>query len=118
VEQQRESFRWRLHGYIASVNGSPAGSIPVFLINQHRVDRVEDARAYIARLREVKRVMTEVSEALKTRAEAGIRAPAFTFAPVDADTRKVITARRSAMPDSAVWADVRKRSPRWTRPMR
>lgn len=110
VEQQRESFRWRLHGYIASVNGSPAGSIPVFLINQHRVDSVEDARAYIARLREVKRVMTEVSEALKTRAEAGIRAPAFTFAPVDADTRKVITgAPFGDGPDSAVWADVRKK---------
>lgn len=106
VEQQRESFRWRLHGYIASVNGSPTGSIPVFLINQHRVDSVEDARAYIARLRDVKRVMTEVSASLKTRAAAGIRAPAFTFAPVDADTRKVIAgAPFSEGPRSAIWAD-------------
>ena len=110
VEQQRESFRWRLHGYIASVNGSPAGSIPVFLINQHRVDSVEDARAYIARLKEVKRVMAEVSVALKARADAGIRAPAFTFAPVDADTRKVLAgAPFTEGADSAVWADFRKK---------
>ncbi|MDP1736750.1 MAG: DUF885 domain-containing protein [Caulobacter sp.] len=110
VAQQSENYRWRLHGYIASVNGSPAGAIPVFLINQHRVDSVEDARAYIARLRDVKRVMTEVSAALKTRAAAGIRAPAFTFAPVDADTRKVITgAPFGDGPDSAIWADFRKK---------
>lgn len=110
VEQQRESFRWRLHGYIASVNGSPAGSIPVFLINQHRVDSVEDARAYIARLKDVKRVMAEVSVALKTRAGAGIRAPAFTFAPVEADTRKVITGQPfGAGHDSALWADIQKK---------
>ncbi|MBI5939620.1 MAG: DUF885 domain-containing protein [Caulobacterales bacterium] len=106
VEQQRENYRWRLHGYIASVNGSPAGSIPVFLINQHRVDSVEDARAYIARLVEVERVMGEVSEALLARHNAGIRAPQFTFAPVDTDTRKVISgAPFDDGPDSALWAD-------------
>ncbi len=110
VEQQRENFRWRLHGYIASVNGSPAGAIPAFLINQHRVDSAPDARAYVARLREVKRVMTEVSASLKTRAAAGIRAPAFTFAPVDADTRKVLAgAPFTDGEDSAVWADFRKK---------
>lgn len=110
VEQQRESFRWRLHGYVASVNGSPAGNIPVFLINQHRVDTVDDARAYIARLRDVKRVMAEVSVGLKTRAAAGIRPPAFTFAPVEADTRKVITgAPFAGAGESALWADFRKK---------
>jgi uncharacterized protein (DUF885 family) len=110
VERQREGYRWRLHGYIASVNGSPAGQIPVFLINQHRVDTVEDARAYIARLKDVKRVMAEVSVALKARAAAGIRAPAFTFAPVEADTRKVITgAPFAGKGECALWTDFRKK---------
>ena len=106
VQQQRESYRWRLHGYIASVNGSPAGSIPVFMINQHRVDTRADAEAYIARLREVKRVMAEVTAALKARQAAGIVAPAFTFPPVEADTRKVITgAPFDDGPDSAILSD-------------
>ncbi|MFZ5668258.1 MAG: DUF885 domain-containing protein [Pseudomonadota bacterium] len=110
VARQREAFRWRLHGYLASVNGSPAGQIPIFLINQHRVDTVEDAVAYIARLKEVKRVMAEVSASLRTRAAAGIRAPAFTFAPVEADTRKVITGAPFAGPgDCALWTDFRKK---------
>jgi hypothetical protein len=37
VEQDIENFRWRWHSFPASTNGSPAGSLPVFLINQHRV---------------------------------------------------------------------------------
>jgi len=43
VEDERESFRWRWHGFPASTNGSPMGNIPVFLINNHRVDNVADA---------------------------------------------------------------------------
>jgi uncharacterized protein (DUF885 family) len=83
----------------------------VFLINQHRVDTVEDARAYIARLKDVKRVMAEVSVALKAR--AGRRhpsLPAFTFAPVEADTRKVITgAPFAGKGECALWTDFRKK---------
>lgn len=110
VERQREGFKWRRHGYIASNNGSPAGQIPVFLINQHRVDSVDDAKAYIARLRDSQRVMTEVSAEMKARAALGVVAPALTFAPVDADGRKVITgAPFTDGPDSAIWADFQKK---------
>ena len=61
VVQGREQFEWRWHNFPVTVTGSPAGSIPVFLINQHRVDTVADAEAYIARLTEVERVMGEGS---------------------------------------------------------
>src|SRR5688572_17716026 len=40
VVRGRELFRWRDYGFPMSTNGSPAGSFPVFLINQHRVDTV------------------------------------------------------------------------------
>ncbi|MDB5441219.1 MAG: hypothetical protein JWM33_3646, partial [Caulobacteraceae bacterium] len=49
VAESREQLRWRDHSYQATTNGSAAGEIPVFLINNHRVDTVADADAYVSR---------------------------------------------------------------------
>ena len=110
VLTQRGDFRWRNHGYIATGMGSPAGATPTFMINQHRVDSVEDARAYVSRLVAVKTVMSQVSSDLEDRARDGVVAPDFTFGPVEADARKVITgAPFTDGPDCALWADFRKK---------
>ncbi len=110
VNDDRAGARWRRHGYLATSNGSPAGQVAVFMINQHRVDSVDDARAYVARLIEVKRALGEVTDELKARAAKGVVAPDFTFAPVDADTRKLIAgAPFDGGPDCAVWADFQKK---------
>ena len=110
VARSREGFRWRFHNYIATTQSSPAGQFPVFLINQHRVDSVDDAKAYVARLREVKRAMGEICANLKEAAGKGIVAPEFTFAPIEADARKVISgAPFGEGPDSALWADLKKK---------
>jgi uncharacterized protein (DUF885 family) len=45
VERARRQFAFRRYGFPVSTNGSPAGQIPVFLINQHRIETVADARA-------------------------------------------------------------------------
>ena len=73
----RDAFRWRWHGFPATNNGSPMGSIPVFLINNHRIDSVADAEAYVARLREVERVMGEIGANMRRQAELGIVPPAL-----------------------------------------
>lgn len=110
VERAREGYRWRHHNYIATTQSSPAGQFPVFLINQHRVDNVEDAKAYVARLRDVRRVMGEISVNLKEAAAKGIIAPTFTFDPIEADARKVISgAPFGEGPDSALWADFKRK---------
>jgi uncharacterized protein (DUF885 family) len=110
VLRGREQFRWRGHAFPISTNGSPAGSIPVFLINQHRIDTVSDAEAYISRLREVERVMGEISARVRAQAAKGIVPPRFNFAPVRADARKVITgAPFDGGPDSTLLADFRKK---------
>lgn len=108
VERARQSFRWRTHAFPISTNSSPAGAIPVFLINQHRIDSVEDAEAYIARIREVERVMGEISANVRSQAEQGIVPPRFIFAPVRADARAVLQgAPFTAGPDSTLLADFR-----------
>ena len=110
VVRGREQFEWRKHRFPISTNGSPAGQIPVFLINQHRIDTVADAEAYISRLREVERVMSEVSANVRAQARMGIVPPKFVFAPVRDDARKVLSgAPFGSGPDSTVLADFAKK---------
>lgn len=90
VETARREHRWRWHAFPISTNGTPAGDIPVFLINEHRVDSIADAEAYVARLREVERVMGEVSANVRAQAEMGIVPPMMVLAPARADARKVV----------------------------
>jgi uncharacterized protein (DUF885 family) len=105
-----ENFRWRDYGFPMSTNGSPAGDLPVFLINQHRVDSVADAEAYIARIRDTERAMREIGAEARAQAEKGIVPPKFNFAPVRADARRAIAgAPFGAGADSPLLADFRKK---------
>ncbi|HYN46208.1 MAG TPA: DUF885 domain-containing protein [Allosphingosinicella sp.] len=106
VEDDRAAFRWRWHGVPATNNGSPMGSIPVFLINNHRVDSVADAEAYVARLNEVERVMGEIGANIRHQAELGIVPPRFNYAPVREDGRRVLAgAPFTDGPDGPLFAD-------------
>lgn len=110
VEQARLSNQWRDWGFQFAANGNPTTRLPVFMINNHRVDSVADADAYVARLIEAERVMGEISTTLRARAAKGVVSPDFVFAPSIDDTRAVITgAPFDDGPDNPVWADFRKK---------
>lgn len=110
VERGRRSLPFRKLRFPVSTNGSPAGDIPVLLINNHKVDTLADAQAYIARLRDTERVMREVSATMREQAAAGIIPNKVNFAPARADARAVITgAPFDQGPDSTVMADFRKK---------
>jgi uncharacterized protein (DUF885 family) len=110
VTQGREQFRWRDYGFPMSTNGSPAGAFPVFLINQHRIDNVADAEAYIARIRDTERAMREITTRARAQAEKGIVPPKFNFTPVRADAKRAIAgAPFGAGPDSPLLADFKKK---------
>ncbi|WP_296816296.1 DUF885 family protein [Brevundimonas sp.] len=106
VAQQRELFRWRRHQYLMSNSGSVMGQLPVMMINAHRVDTAEDARAYVSRLVAVERVMNEVAADFRARAADGLAPPALVYEPNLRDGRAVITgAPFDDGADSPVWAD-------------
>jgi uncharacterized protein (DUF885 family) len=111
----REAYRWRWYNFPATNNGSPMGNIPVFLINNHRIDNVADAEAYVARLNEVERVMDEIGANIRHQAGLGIVPPAFNFAPVREDGRRILTgAPFGDGPDSALFADFKAKVNRLT----
>ncbi len=91
VKTAREQAAFRDYAFPVSTNGSPAGDIPVFLVNQHRVDTVADAEAYIARLNDSARVMRETADRMRAQAARGVVPPAMVFAPARADAQKALT---------------------------
>ena len=110
VERRRESFVFRKLRFPVTTNGSPAGDIPVLLINNHKIDTVADAEAYIARLRDINRVMREVAVTMREQAAAGIIPNKVNFAPARADAMKVLVgAPFDSGPDSTLLADFRKK---------
>ncbi|TKD50103.1 DUF885 domain-containing protein [Sphingomonas baiyangensis] len=110
VENMRRMHPWRDHGFPVSTNGSPAGSIPTFLLNNHRVGSVADAEAYVSRIAETERVMREVSARMRAQAAKGIVPPQMVFAPARNDAKKVLVgAPFTAGEDSTVMADFRKK---------
>lgn len=110
VEQARLSNRWRDWGFQFAANGNPTTSLPAFLINNHRVDSVADAEAYVARLADAERYMGQVATTLKARAAEGVVSPRFVFEPSLANTRAVVSgAPFDDAADNPVWADFQKK---------
>ena len=110
VDQARLSNRWRDWSFQFAANGNPTTSLPVFMINNHRVSSVSDAEAYVARLTEAERYMGQVATTLRARAEAGVVSPRFVFQPSIDNTRNVITgAPFDGGADNPVWADFQKK---------
>jgi uncharacterized protein (DUF885 family) len=110
VGRSRRSLQYRKLRFPVSTNGSPAGDIPVLLINNHKIDTVADAQAYIARLRETERVMREVSATMRAQAAAGIVPNQVNFAPARADAQAILTgAPFDGGADSTLLADFRKK---------
>ncbi|WP_292083851.1 MULTISPECIES: DUF885 family protein [unclassified Brevundimonas] len=110
VQQARLSNQWRDWGFQFAANGNPTTSLPVFLINNHRISSVSDAEAYVSRIGEAERYMGQVATTLKARAAEGVVSPRFVFAPSIENTRNVITgAPFDGGADNPVWADFQKK---------
>lgn len=110
VEQARLANRWRDWGYQFAANSNPTTGLPAFMINNHRIDSVSDAEAYVARLVEGERVMGEISDTLRRRAAAGVISPVFVFEPTLANTAAIISgAPFDDSADNPLWADFQRK---------
>ena len=79
AQRDIEAYQWRYHNYPINQMFGIHTALPSTLINQHKIDTIEDAQKYIERLRNIPRVMKEVIRGLKKRTKMGIIPPAFLF---------------------------------------
>ena len=106
LEQDIEGYKWRLHTYPVNQMYATHTGVASLLINQHRVDSVEDAEAYISRLNALPTHFAQLQENLEERAEAGTIVPKFVFPYVISDGKNLITgAPFDDGDDSTLFAD-------------
>jgi len=89
-EQRLANYPFRYHNYEASHFGGPHQSIPNLLINQHRIDDVSDAEAFIARINATPLMMQQVGDFMQASAARGINLPRFSYRLMIADAGKVL----------------------------
>jgi uncharacterized protein (DUF885 family) len=111
VEQDAEGFRFRMNNYPVNQMYGWHSSVPTFLMNIHRVDSVQDAEAYIARLNGLPKQSEQLLVNLQARAEKGIIPPKFVFPLVLDACRKVLQGRPfdESGTDNPVLADITKK---------
>ncbi len=91
VEDQKAAFPFRFHNFPVNQMFGAQAELPSFLINMHRIDSEADARAYISRVRDTKRLFSQLQDNIKEREKRGIVPPRFVFPKVLSDARNVIT---------------------------
>lgn len=110
AEQDAAQQPFRKHGYVFNQMYGQQSRIPAFLINQHKVSSVSDARAYVARLNGVRDYLAQHVANARERALLGVRPPRFVYDYVISDARNVITgAPFDDGPDSPIFADFKKK---------
>lgn len=91
LEDRIEGYKWRYHGHALNHKFGWHSGIPSFMINMHRISNLQEAKDYISRLKEFKRVFNENKEFVEKQKEMGVLPPAFVFDKVIHDARNVIT---------------------------
>ena len=110
LENEIADYQWRFHNYPVNQMYGVHSTTPSFLINQHQITNVEDAKAYISRLNGIKLRFEQLETALKVRADKGIIAPKFVFNYVISDSKNIIQGQPFTKgKDSVLWANFKKK---------
>ena len=111
VEQDDRAFPFRKHWYVFSQFRGPHSGVPAFLINQHRVDSIEDVEAYIARLEGVQTYLGQHQENAEAQFADGIYPPRWSYEQMIATSRNIISGAPfdDSEKDSTLLADFTKK---------
>jgi len=89
-ENEIADYKWRFHNYPVNQMFGTHSQIPAFLINQHSISNIKEAKDYIARVHGAKKLLEQLVVQLKLREERGIIAPKFVFAHVIRDSKNIL----------------------------
>jgi uncharacterized protein (DUF885 family) len=107
AERTIEGWKWREHGYVFTQMSGAHQDAPAFIINYHVVENIDDARAYITRLRTWGVPFGQLQEQTEHQAARGIQPPKFVYPILIEASREVISGEpfdASGKP-SALWED-------------
>ncbi len=90
AKEEIEGWKWRFHGNYLNHKYAWHSRTPSFMINMHRVRNLQDAKDYLSRLKEFKRVFAENIIFVKEQQERGILPPAFVYDKVIHDSKNII----------------------------
>jgi len=106
LEEDIADNKWRLYNYPVNQVFGRHSSVVSLLINQHRIDSLEDANTYIARLNAVPNLFEQLISNIEMRTKVNIIPPKFVFAHVIRDSKNIIKgAPFDDGPPSALLAD-------------
>jgi uncharacterized protein (DUF885 family) len=74
-----DGHKFRYHTYSINQMYGAHTNFPQTLINQHRIDTIDDANDYIARLHGIPKAMADIRQGLTVREELGVIPPKFAF---------------------------------------
>lgn len=110
LETEIADFKWRYHNYPVNQMFGMHSMVPAFLINQHQIASVDDAKAYISRLNGVPKVFDQLIVGLQKRADKGIIAPKFVFPHAIESSENIIKGAPFAEgDDSTLLADFKRK---------
>ena len=96
LQQQVDGERFRYHDYPLNQLFGIQSNLPSFMASQHRVAGLSGAEAYVARLREIPRVASQVREGMAKREQLGIIPPTFVVEKVSAEMRAFVATEPKA----------------------
>lgn len=106
ARRAEEAAAWRRHAYRFNQMFGAQSQMPTFLINQHRVNSLADAQAYVARLRGFRTAMGQVIAESQAGFAQGVSPPKFVYGYVIPAARNIVAgAPFDAGADSPLWAD-------------
>ena len=79
LKRKLANDEFRHHTYIMDQFSAWHTTVPSFLINIHRIENEDDARAYISRLNKVEALFDQVIEQLRVREKLGVMPPAWSY---------------------------------------
>lgn len=107
LKRRLANDEFRHHTYIMHQFRAHHTTVPSLLINQHSVNSIEDAEAYIGRLIGVKVLFDQVIEQLRIRQELGVFPPKWAYDQMIQASSNVITGNpfQESVDDSTIFKD-------------
>ncbi|RKQ71052.1 uncharacterized protein (DUF885 family) [Litorimonas taeanensis] len=91
TDRMLEGRKWYDYRYAFNQMYGTHSGIPTFLLNQHKIENLEDAQAYIARLQSVDKKLGPVIKYAKESFDKGIAPPAFVYGHVLRDIDNIVS---------------------------